>query len=80
MARRALITSLLAVALALAWGVTAGKKPNQTSCRADAECTSGYCECASACRSGCCRERPKEPMMCTQDCRDLTCGTAPAPR
>lgn len=76
MAVRALIISLLA----LACGVAAGTKPNQTSCRADAECASGYCECASACRSGCCRERPKEPVMCTQDCRDLTCGTAPVQR
>jgi hypothetical protein len=77
MARRAFIVSLLA--LALAWGVIAGKKPDRTSCRADGECTSGYCECASACRSGCCAKRPKEPVMCASDCRDMQCGPTSPP-
>jgi hypothetical protein len=77
MVQRAVIVALLA--LALACGVIAGKNPVNTSCRGDGDCASGYCECASACRTGCCRERPKEPVMCTDDCRDLTCAP-PAPR
>ncbi len=65
--------------LPLALGVAAcdghaGKKPNDTSCKADGECASGYCECASACRSGCCKTRPAEPVMCTMNCTDLPCG------
>ncbi len=67
----------LVVPLALALAgcdAGAGKKADGASCRSDGECASGYCECFSACRSGCCRERPKEPVMCTMNCTDLVCS------
>jgi len=44
-----------------------------SSCSSRDECETGYCECASACRTGCCKPRPAELPICTADCADLTC-------
>jgi hypothetical protein len=71
--QRFIAMALLTLALA-ACSASAGKKASGSRCKTDAECASSYCECASACRSGCCKDRPAEPVMCTMDCVDLKCG------
>ena len=48
--------------------------PEGASCSTDAECETGYCECASACRDGCCAKKPDILYdACTADCEDLSC-------
>ena len=55
--------------------VGCGKQKNGEACDKNSECESGYCVCASACRSGCCIDRPTDETdyACTADCQDLSC-------
>ena len=52
-----------------------GELPEGESCSSDDQCESGYCECVSACRDGCCAEKPEVlgTVDCTTDCTDLAC-------
>ena len=54
-----------------------GKLAEGDPCSSDEACETGYCECASACRDGCCAAKP--PILydaCTTDCTDLACPNA----
>jgi hypothetical protein len=55
-------------------GCGAERWGNGHRCKGDDQCTSGYCECPSACRFGCCRPKPIEPVGCTADCNDVPCS------